>query len=135
MFLAVFISAGNAAWYIDIPSVFMLLSVVVFVVFVSGYGIDFFRTFAICFGKRNTELGEIERSIKACNIVLISVFITGIMMTLIGVISILHQANEEMNLVVNMAIAVIPMLYTCIIDLLILPFEARLWLIGKSKKP
>ncbi len=133
LFLTIFISAGSMGWYIDFPSLFMIISVMVFVVFVSGYGFDFFRAFAICFRKNVVDAKEVRRSMYACNLVLITIAVTGAVVTLIGVISSLHQSAEGIQLAANIGVALIAMLYACVLDLIILPFTARLWFMANGK--
>ncbi len=126
LLLSVIMSGGNMIWYIDLPTVFMLVSVIIFIIFVSGYGLDFLRGFAICFGKKDREKCEVERSYRAFALVIVAIFIVGLIDTLIGVISLLHHSSDASIIAANMSIALLSMLYACIVDLLLLPFVVRL---------
>ena len=126
LFLTMILSSGNLGWYIDMPSLFMIVSVMIFVVFVSGYGFDFLRTFSICLSKNGSEEQERKRAFTACVIVMVTILITGLVVTLIGMISLLHHSSNVDNIMANVSVALISMLYACILDLMLLPFAARL---------
>lgn len=126
LFLSVVLSGGNMIWYIDLPSAFMIVSVIVFLVFISGYGLDFLRGFTICFTKKDRHKDAVERSYRAFVFVLVAIFIVGLIDTLLGVISLLHQSSDVSIIAANVSVALLSMLYACIADLLLLPFVARL---------
>lgn len=126
LFLSIVLSGGDMIWYIDLLSVFMIISVIVFLVFVSGYGLDFLHGLEICFRKKDRDKSEVERSYRAFILVFVTIFVVGLIDTLIGVISLLHHSSDISIITANMSVALLSMLYACIADLLLLPFVARL---------
>ena len=127
LWMTVVLSQGDMIWYIDLPSLLLILALSLVVLLASGMALDFFRALVLCIGKKNDVTGdEIVRSLTACKLVLVSAPVAGTIVTLIGIISMfLHQLDQSI-LTLNLAVAFLSMLYGLIIDLLVLPVAGRL---------
>ena len=64
--------------------------------------------------------------------VLIGLPIGGFTASLIAFVAILGKINDISKLVPNLAVAILTLLYSLIIELLLLPIAAKLWMLKRS---
>lgn len=134
LFSLICLSNGDIAWYLDFPSLFIVVSITFFVLLISGLIKDFFKAFRIVFGNEDADAIQIKRSVAAFNLVLVTVFLVGIITTLISLITILPRELEIAYMEKNLAVASLTTLYGWLFDLVLLPIAARLWVIAKTEK-
>ena len=125
--------SGNLLWYLDIPSLVLVVGLVWILLFMSGFTKDFFKGFSFVFGKPKNEIKEADclRMQAAYKLVLIALPSVGAIMTLLAIVSILVNVFAEVidssALGPNMAVAILTMLYSLMLEVLLLPIAAKLW--------
>ena len=125
--------AGNIIWYLDTPSLLLITALMMILLFMSGLTKDFFRGIVFFFGKNKTlEADEVRKTLAAFKMVLIGLPICGFVATLIAFVAILGKLNGISLLGPNMAVAILTLLYSLVIELLLLPIAAKLWVMGKN---
>jgi len=96
--------------------------------FMCGLTKDFFRGIAYFFGKEKTmEAEEVRRTLAAFKMVLIGLPIGGLAASLIAFVAILGKLNDISLLGPNLAVAILTLLYSLVMELLFLPIAAKLW--------
>ncbi len=122
------VAAGNIVWYYDLPSLVSILVLLFILLYMCGLMKDFGRGFILFFGKnKEVEREELMRTQAAFKLVLIALPIEGVVASLIAFIAILGKMNDPATLGPYMAVAILTMLYSLIIEILLLPVAARLW--------
>ncbi len=121
-------TAGNIVWYYDLPSLVLILILLFILLYMCGLTKDFGRGFVLFFGRnKEVEKEELMRTQAAFKLVLIALPIEGMVASLIAFIAILGKLNDPATLGPYMAVAILTMLYSLIIEILLLPVAARLW--------
>ena len=125
--------AGNIIWYLDSPSLLLITILMLILLFMCGLTKDFFRGIVFFFGKNKTmEADEARRTLAAFKLVLIGLPIGGFTASLIAFVAILGKLNDISKLGPNLAVAILTLLYSLIIELLLLPIAAKLWVSKRS---
>ena len=75
---------------------------------------------------------ELRRILAAFKLVLIGLPIGGVVASLIAFVAILGKINDISTLGPNMAVAILTLLYSLVIELLLLPMAAKLWTMEKN---
>ncbi len=128
-----FFVSGNIEWYMDWPSLLVIVSITIIVLLMSGLLKDFLTSFAICVGRKADSIEQLSRAIVTHKIVLICMPLVGCVVALLSVVSILaRDVMGQALLGSNFAVAVLPVLYGLILDLFLLPISARLFIAGKK---
>ena len=121
-------TAGNIVWYYDLPSLVLILVLLFILLYMCGLTKDFGRGFVLFFGRnKEVEKEELMRTQAAFKLVLIALPIEGMVASLIAFIAILGKLNDPATLGPYLAVAILTMLYSLIIEILLLPVAARLW--------
>ena len=113
-------------YFIDMPSLLFLFGVDLIILVLSGAVIDFFRSFAICFGKENVKEKQIAKSIRAVKLVLILNVLAGVFIFVGQLILTMPQALESGTMPQVVSILIITVWYSIFLDLLLLPVLFRL---------
>lgn len=120
--LTVFLSGGYVRNYLDMPS--LLITGIIPFVFVSilfGFK-GMLSAFSAAFGK-DTEKGALPKALDFFKVYGKTTWIAGIIAALVGLLAILINLEDKTALGPNLALALISLLYSGIINLvLILPF-------------
>lgn len=125
--------AGNIIWYMDSPSLLLITILILILLFMCGLTKDFFRGIAFFFGKDKTmEAEELRRTLAAFKLVLVGLPIGGFAASLIAFVAILGKMNDISSLGPNLAVAILTLLYSLVIELLLLPIAAKLWAMKKN---
>lgn len=130
--LLVFSCQGAAAWFlfIDFPSLILLGIIVIPVVCVSGFGKDFCRAFTITGRKKETTLLQLNKSIEAVKLVMTTLLYASIFVMLFSLMIVFDSFNETgiqaENLLNNINVALLPLVYALAFALLLLPVLAAL---------
>lgn len=133
LFGVMWISAGNLEWYLDCPTIIIIVVITFIVLLMSGLAKDFVTSFLIAFGmKQLVEKSELRKALAAQKLVITVVPMIGIIATIVGVISIFGQLTDMKIIVTNLSVAMLSILYSFIIDLLLLPIAAKLWAMDKN---
>lgn len=121
-------TAGNIIWYFNMPSLVLLAILMWILLFMCGLTKDFFRGIGLFFGKDKTvEKEELSRILVAFKLVLTALPIGGMVASLIAFIAILGKVNDPATLGPHVAVAILTILYSLIIEVLLLPVAAKLW--------
>ena len=80
------------------------------------------------------EAEELRRTLAAFKLVLVGLPIGGFAASLIAFVAILGKMNDISSLGPNLAVAILTLLYSLVIELLLLPMAAKLWAMKKSKE-
>jgi len=133
IFVTAWLCAGNIIWYLDSPSLVLITVLMLILLFMSGLTKDFLKGIAFFFGKnKEISLDELRRTLAAFKLVLIGLPIGGVVASLIAFVAILGKINDISTLGPNMAVAILTLLYSLVIEILLLPMAARLWAMEKE---
>lgn len=118
---------GEIRWFFDFPSILGIVGITLIVLAAAGMMRDFFRGFAICYGKEeNIPLEKIVRAWGAYKVVLVTVLLAGGFMFVVNVVGILGKLLEPASLGPAMLTVLMALFYGFFIDLLLMPTAARL---------
>lgn len=98
----------------------------------SGMAMDFVRAFLICFGRRTPNETELKRALAASKLVLVAIPVAGILVSLVAYVAIFGHALAPEYLGPSLAVAILTILYSLILELLFLPIAGRLWAMEKK---
>ena len=125
--------AGNIIWYLDTPSLLLIMVLMLILLFMCGLTKDFFRGITFFFGKRkDISFEELNHTLAAFKLVLIALPLEGFTASLIAFVAILGKLDDVSKLGPNIAVAILTLLYSLIIELLLLPIAAKLWALEKE---
>lgn len=130
-----FLVSGNIVWYMDWPSILVVVSITIIVLLMSGLMKEFAISLAPNGVRKAIGEGQFTRILAAHKLVLICMPLSGGIVALLSVVSILvNNANvvEQSSLESNLAVATLSILYGLILDLFLLPISARLWALSKK---
>ena len=126
------LSAGSIIWYFDMPSLVLIALLMLILLFMSGLTKDFFRGIKFFFGKsKEMEAHEMGRSLAAFKLVLIALPIVGLIMSLIAAVAILGKLSDPSVLGPYVAAALLTLLYSLVLEVLLIPVAAKLWAMKK----
>lgn len=134
VFLAVFclnvlmVSGGDGLvrafqYYIDMPSVFMILLVVVPALFASGMGRDFLNVFSV--GKKEYSLRQLKRSLESIRMVQKLIICGATLASIIALVTILYELENLATLGPCLAVTIISAFYAVMLEFLLLPVKAN----------
>lgn len=109
--------------FIDIPSIVGIFIIVIPFTLISGQGKDFHRAFSI--GIKDYSLCEVKNTVDAIASVQRYVMYSGMIMFWMGLIYILVDLPDYSVLGPNIAVALISVFYTFILELFLLPLKAN----------
>ena len=124
---------GSFLALLDLVSLIGILLPTVPMLAASGLVKDFFRSFSIAYQKNCTaDKQEIIRSMTAVKLMSILFLFSGILSSVLGVISMLHRLDDPAALGPNVSVALISLLYGIILNILLLPVKAKLEMLVQS---
>lgn len=127
-------SAGNIIWYYDMPSLVLIVVLMLILLFMCGLTKDFLRGVAFFFRKnKEMEETELKRTLAAFKLVLIALPIDGLIASLIATVTILGKVNDMSMLGPHAAVAVLTLLYSLVLEVLLLPIAAKMWAVEKAE--
>ncbi|MBQ4282986.1 MAG: helix-turn-helix transcriptional regulator [Lachnospira sp.] len=118
--------AGEVSWYLDIASLLLLVVIVIIVLFVSGYIKDFMVASKLLVGNGSIDRESADRMCVSYKVVLTSLPIAGFIVTLVSIISICSRINDFDVFCRNLSVALLPVLYSLIMELFLIPVFVRL---------
>lgn len=118
---------GEAAWFIDLPSLLIILLFDGMLLFASGLAKDLNNAFRIGLKKGDgAGLSEIKRAIEAVILVRRTSVAAGAFSMIFGLVMAMGYLTTPEMLGSTLAVASLTLLYALAIDLILLPLEARL---------
>ncbi len=127
--------AGNIIWYLGAPSLLLIMILILILLFMCGLTKDFFRGIIFPFGKKgDISFEELNRTLAAFKLVLTALPLGGFAASLIAFVAILGKLDDVSKLGPSIAVAILTVLYSLIIELLLLPMAAKLWALEKEMK-
>lgn len=125
--LMLMMGQGSAVWFLDIPSLIIILLFDSVMLISAGLTRDFNNAFRMAFANgKEKGLSEIKRAIEAVVLVRKTTLAAGGFGMIFGLIMVMGQlANLEL-LGPNLAVASLTVLYALAIELVLLPLESRL---------
>lgn len=124
----IFISTlgGNLSYFLDLPSLFIILALTLPMLLASGLLSDFFKGFSLMVKKVNLYSAiDLKRILEADKLAIRSLVIAGLVGSITGMIAILAHLNEPTKLGPALSVALITVLYSLIFISLILPVKAK----------
>lgn len=120
---------GWAIGLIDLTSLLMLLFISIPILLISGLGKDFLNAFRLFFGKKKQSgLVEKKKAVEAMDLMMKALIYSGIFIVIVQFVGLgfsLESFDREI-LVPNLMVLPIPLFYSLILDLLLLPIKGRL---------
>ena len=94
----------------------------------SGLTKDFIRGLGFFFGKKKEmDRDMLCRTKTAYKLVLIALPVAGMVMTLIAVVAVIGLLSNVNALGPNLAVAILTLLYSLVLEVILLPVAGRLW--------
>lgn len=129
-FVTEFLNGGRGlytvTWFIDSPSLLIILAITLIMMTASGSLRDFIRGFRICYGEKEFSEEEVQRSWLAMKLVLIILPLGSVLSFVMSIVTILASLMDPAALGPNCAVALLVLFYGMLIDLLLLPTAKRL---------
>ena len=118
---------GNVAWFIDAPSLLVILLFDGMILLSSGLTKDFNNAFRMVLKNGKEEgLSEIKRAIEAVVLVRKTTMAAGVFSMIFGMIMAIGALADPSMLGPNLAVACLTLLYALAVELILLPLESRL---------
>lgn len=116
--------SGSPAYYMDIPSLLIILAFSIPMLMASGLLPDFLRGFTIMGKKENTfSTIELKKTREAISLMIKLLLLSGILGSMIGILAILM--NPEYRLLPNIAVSLITFVYSIFFVFMLLPIHSR----------
>lgn len=116
--------SGSPAYYMDIPSLIIILTFSIPMLMASGLLPDFLRGFKIMGQKENTfSTIELKKTREAISLMIKLLLLSGILGTMIGILAIL--INPAYKLGPNIAVSLITFVYSTFFVFILLPIKSR----------
>ena len=131
--LITMISMGSLLYIVDCVSLLGIVLLAFPMLAASGLLKDFLHSFSIAFGKTCTaDQREISRALTAVKLTSKLVLFSGILVSLLGLLTLLHQLDDPASIGPNVSVALIALVYALFLSILLLPVKARLELLSHS---
>lgn len=118
--------SGSLAFFIDLPSIMIILSFSIPILMASGLFSDFIRGFKIMGKKVNIwSMIELNKTKIALSLAVKLLLFSGILGSIIGIISILANSSSISMIGPNLAISSLTLLYSVLIVFILLPVQAK----------
>lgn len=131
IFVTVLIGCSSGSfsltYFVDIPSLLMVLLICIPILISSGLFKDFNNAFRIALSKKSDKsLIEIKRALEAVTLMIKTLLSSGLFLLAASLLTILRRLDDPSNLGPFLSIALITWVYTLIITLLLLPIKSIL---------
>lgn len=117
------ISPRGIVFFIDFPSLLIILVLTVPVLFRGGIWKDFLRAWKLLKKSYTCHLSEIRRSLDAVEMMQKQLVYAGIISMLLSLVHVLGMLSDLASLGPNVAVAILTMLYAVIFEMLLLPLQ------------
>lgn len=117
----------------DVPGLIYIFIPPFLLLVISGNFKNFFK--AIKYAATNTKLTVSQKaiSVNAVQLLGIIMLLEGIMTALTGYLGMLYNLEDRSMLGINYSIACVPLIYALLINLILLPIESKISLLGESE--
>ena len=120
------IISGSIAFFIDLPSVLIILSFTIPMLMASGLFTDFIRGFKIMGNKVNLwSKIELNKTEIALSLAIKLLLFSGLLGSIIGMISILASLSNLSKIGPNLAVSSLTLLYSVLIVFILLPVQFK----------
>lgn len=127
MVLLLAVSGGAVRTFIDLPTIILMLVVIIPMLISTGLFKDFNNGLRLGITKKMPQtVTEIKRAIEAVKLVMTASLVTGIFISIAGMIIVFVNVGDMAVLLPNVSVALIGVIYGIIIYLLLLPFRTIL---------
>lgn len=127
MVLLLVVSGGAVRTFIDLPTIILMLVVIIPMLISTGLFKDFNNGLRLGITKKMPRtVTEIKRAIEAVKLVMTASLVTGIFISIAGMIIVFVNVGDMAVLLPNVSVALIGVIYGIIIYLLLLPFRTIL---------
>lgn len=114
-------------YFIDLPTLILLLIVCVPFLISTGLIKDFNNAFRIVLSrKKETTLIELKRAVEAVSLTIKSLLCTGILIFMMSIIMILHTLDTPETLGPKISVCILSIIYVCVFILILLPLRSTL---------
>lgn len=117
------ISLRGIIFFIDPPSLIIILVLAVPVLFRGGIWKDFLRAWKLLKKNYTCHLSEIRRALDAVEMMQKQLVYAGIISMLLSFVHVLGRLSDPASLGPNVAVAILTMLYAVIFEMLLLPLQ------------
>ncbi|MGB4659627.1 MAG: hypothetical protein WBI07_10625 [Mobilitalea sp.] len=116
-------TSGMSAFF-DIPTLIVLISLFIPMMFASGLFADFIRAFNIIATKsKEYTMIELKKSLTAIQLAIKLILASGLLLSIIGVVAVLSQLADPSKIGPSLAVVILSVLYTLFTIILLLPIE------------
>lgn len=127
MVLNTYHGASLFPYFVDMPSMLMLLLITFPMLISSGLLKDFNRSFKLVISKKQeVTLTQLKRSLEAVNYVIKTLLYVSIFTVVSTLVIVYGSVTDTRMLYANLAVAVLPMVYGFFLILILLPVKTRL---------
>lgn len=117
------ISPNGIIFFLDPPSLIIVLVLTVPILFTGGMWKDFLRAWKLLRKSYTCHLSEIRRSLDVVEMMQKQLVYAGIISMLLSLVHVLGMLSDPASLGPNIAVAVLSMLYAVIFEMLLLPLQ------------
>lgn len=118
--------SGSLASFIDLPSILIIMAFSIPMLMASGLFSDFIRGFKIMGQRINTwSLIELKRTEAALKLMVRLLVLSGLLGSIIGVVSIASSLSDVSKLGPNLAVALLTLLYSILMVFILLPIQVK----------
>ena len=134
LLFVIILSVGvyNIPWFVDMQSLLLIVGISICVLLITGMFKDFVYGFLICYGSRKREdREEILRAYTAIRLVMITAILAGIFAAIISIVALLGTLSNVMLWGERLITVLMSILYSIILNLLLLPISTKLYVMLK----
>ena len=117
------ISPNGIIYFLDPPSLIIVLVLTAPILFKGGMWQDFLRAWKLLKKSYTCHLGEIRRSLDVVEMMQKQLVYAGIISMLLSLVHVLGMLSDPASLGPNIAVAILTMLYAVILEMLLLPLQ------------
>ncbi len=117
----IFVCGGIITWYIDIPSIILILVILIPGLIIMGAWKDFIKAFSV--GTKHYSLLELKNILGAVSTAQKLVVLGALFALIISAIVVLGQVSDASLIGPNLAVCFLSAFYAVIIELLLLPLH------------
>ncbi len=110
-------------YYMDVPSILLIVLVVAPALFASGMGRDFLNVFSV--GKKEYSLRQLKRSLESIRMVQKLIICGAALAGIISLVTILYELEDLVSLGPCLAVTIISAFYAVMLEFLLLPVKAN----------
>lgn len=121
---ATFLFASDPSYYLDPPTLIILITIFFPMMFTSGLFKPLRNAFSLTISKNNNlSITELKKSYNAVVLAIKLISVSGIILTMIGVIALLGNFDDPYKLGPALSVALLSIFYTLITIIIFLPVQ------------